>query len=141
MIQAVLLDPDGEHSDDYTDEVASAFTATIDVLNCASGSHAEQGLPDPGSVHLVIKSVEMGVGGMAQLFQQLGSRLHQLQQEGHFQVSHGGFAGRPEAAVAEVQEQLAQASAAAGDLFAALGRAGEALAWAGTGYEPASSDG
>jgi hypothetical protein len=136
MSDAIMLDPYGEHSPEYTLQVAGAISEAVRVLNYATGTYATESLAYPSTASSVVGLLRGGVGGLDQLFSQLGSFLTRLQEEGRLEVRTGEFAGHSDRAVIAVQAELDQAAAAADALYQALEGTQNAMTWISMPYGP-----
>ncbi|WP_395110593.1 hypothetical protein [Actinomadura sp. SCN-SB] len=110
MGERLNLQPDGPHSDDYTETLARGFAEVVRVLNYATGSHASAGLTCPQTVYTLAGNLSGGSAGLDQLFRQMTTYLTEAR--GHV----ADTSGNAPAKVTDALERLAGARAAASAL-------------------------
>jgi len=125
---SIELRPDGPHSPEYTRQIAALFAESVRVLNHATAPWQRSGLAYPSDAYGVLGDLAHGVGLLPQLLQQLTAFLERQTEAGHVgEDEYGPHGGDPIAALAAVESWLQQATAAAGQLSAALQRAHSAV--------------
>ncbi|MEU6718620.1 hypothetical protein ABZ897_44760 [Nonomuraea sp. NPDC046802] len=122
MPDVVLLSPDGPHNDDYTCQVAAAFSEAVRVLNHATLSHA--GVTCPSTVHDLLGAIGHGTAGLDQLLRQLSQVLRRMLASTQLGDDHGDPLERVDNALSD----LTAARAAARILAARLDSAFNATA-------------
>jgi hypothetical protein len=105
----------GPHSDDYTTEVARAFSESVRVLNHAT--FTGRGLTNPQTVYEVAGALAGGAAGLRQLFDQMTRFLGT--ETAHGRLAHDNGAD-PAITVSGIGRQLGFAGLAAAELFEAL---------------------
>jgi hypothetical protein len=131
MAAALAAGLNGPHGEDGTTGAADLAAEAIRFLNYATGPHASDGLPFPGTVYSVAGNLALAAGRLEQLFRQIGGYLTRELAAGRLGEDSGAD---PAAAVDLALYHLSVAAAAAGDLAAALSAVQSDLS--GTHYRP-----
>jgi hypothetical protein len=116
---ALVLRPDGPHSDDYTAALARGFAETVRVLNHATRPVAA-GVTYPQTTYDVLGGLVAGVWGLPQLFDQMAAYLDSA--AAHGRLAHDTGAD-PDQCAAEASRLLQVAVRHAAALGTALASA------------------
>lgn len=111
---AIVLRPDGPHSDDGIGQVAEVFAETVRVLNHAT--RTDGALTEPQTVCTVTSNLAAGAHGLGQLLGQLAAFLHGQAAAGLLAAD----TSTPQEAVRHIRRRLAEAHQGAATLARAL---------------------
>jgi hypothetical protein len=111
-------------------ELAERAAVAVNKLNHATILGARPGLVHPGDAYSTVASLKELAGCLPRTFEQVGAFLHHLDQQGSLRLDDGND---PACAVADLDDALRRATAAAHQLRNALDQAHSALG--PVGYE------
>jgi hypothetical protein len=137
-VNGIEFRPDGPHSDDYTTDLANAYTETVRVLNHATMTRS--GMSWPSTAYSVVGNLTAGTAGLRQLLDQIGAFLDREDAAGRLGDDRHPT-GDPAAAIAGAHVHLTAARLAASALAVALGEAHSALSGLYTRNGDASGEG
>lgn len=117
----------GPHSEEHTAQAASLIAEAVRFLNYATGSHAAEGLPWPGTAYDVTGSLKLAVQRLPQCLDQLSDQMKRDLDGGLIATADRQEETLKEA-VAAFDGHLVTAALLAGQLVTALADAQSAIA-------------